>query len=233
MNDESKKENNKEFYKLLWQSEFNNLISTKDLTSTIFYSLIKDMDDVKLKNKEYMDLYLCEKLYSTLLPGLESLSKNVEKLMTFSGKESQEEVSRFNACNYLAEFLMRNNPKYGKNQETHKKFLIYTRKERKTRMTRNNLKPISDKIEKIYKEAKIKINKTNIKNFVQKIDVKLDLDNGSGEGGLASKYDWIEHFRVYKDDQEISLSSFLEAFNKAVLEIHDIDEKMLESLLRA
>ena len=87
---------NKDFYKLLWQSEFSNLISTKDLTSTIFYSLIKDMDDVKLKNKEYMDLYLCEKLFSTLLPGLESLSKNVEKLMSYSGKEGPAEVSRFN-----------------------------------------------------------------------------------------------------------------------------------------
>ena len=226
MNEEISKEN-KDFYKLLWQSEFSNLISTKDLSSTIFYSLIKDMDDVKLKNKEFMDLYLCEKLFSTLLAGLESLSKNVEKLMTYSDKEGKAEVSRFNACNYLAEFLMRNNPKYGKNQETHQKFLKYTRKERKTRMAKNNTKSISTKIEKIYKDAKIKINKMNITNFVTKVDGKLELD-----GYLPSKYDWIEHFRVYKDDQEISLHSFLEAFNKAVLEIHEIDEKMLEILLQ-
>ncbi len=186
------------------------------------------MDDVKLKNKEYMDLYLCEKLFSTLLPGLESLSKNVEKLMTYSSNESQDEVSRFNACNYLAEFLMRNNPKYGKNQETHQKFLKYTRKERKTRMAKNNTKSITEKIEKIYKAEKIKINKTNIKTFATKLDGKLDLD-----GYLPTKYDWVEHFRVYKDDQEISIKEFLEAFNKAVLEIHEIDEKMLETLLQA
>lgn len=224
MDDEN---NNKDYYKLLWQSEFNNLISTKDLTSNIFYSLIKDMDDVKLKNGEYMDLYLCERLFSTLLPGLESLSKNVEKIMNFSGNEGTSEVARFNACNYLAEFLMRNNPKYGKNQDTHYKFLKYTRKERKTRMVKGNTRALEGKIEKIFKSEKEKIIKVNLKEFVTKLDKILDL-----EGYLPDKYDWLEHFRVYKDRQEISLSSFLEAFNKAILEIHEIDEKMLNILLQ-
>lgn len=219
---------NKDYFKLLWQSEFDNLITNKDLSSEIFYSVIKDMGDLKLKNKEYMDLYLCEKLFSTLLPGLESLSKTIEKLMTYSGKEGQSEISRFNACNYLAEFLMRNNPKYGKNKETHEKFLKYTRKERKTRMAKDNTKYISSKVEKVYKKENKKINKMNITDFVTYLDKNLDL-----QGHLPSKFDWVEHFRVYKDDQEITLQSFTEAFNKAVLEIHEIDEKMLEELLKA
>jgi len=91
-----------------------NLITTKELTSEIFYSLVEGMDYTVLENNEFMDLYLCENLFSTLLPALESLSKNAEKLIYYSDKEESDEIKRFNPCNFLAEFLMRNNPRYGK-----------------------------------------------------------------------------------------------------------------------
>merc|ERR1711957_740904 len=101
MNNENKTDD--DYYLLLFQSEFSNLISTKEMTSEIFYSLIEEMDDVTLNNNEFMDLYLCENLFSTLLPGLESLSKSVEKLMFYSNKEDEREVNRFNPCNFLGE----------------------------------------------------------------------------------------------------------------------------------
>lgn len=216
-----------DYYLLLFQSEFSNLISTKEMTSDIFYSLIQSMDDVMLKNNEFMDLYLCEKLFSTLLPGLESLSKNVEKLMFYSGKEDEREVNRFNPCNFLAEFLMRNNPKYGKNLELNEKFLIYTRKERKRRMIEkdSNSNNMNEKVTKIYNKKKVILNKTNILKFVEEMDKELNLKN------QLPHYQWIEFFRVYKDNQEIPLSNFLNAFKSAVLELHDIDEKMTQSLL--
>ena len=152
---------NAEYSQLLFQSELSNLVSNKELSSVIFYSLLENIKDpkVKLANGEDMDLYLCENLFSTLLPGLESLAKTSEKLIYFSSKEDEKEVNRFNPCNFLAEFLMRNNPKYGKNKETHEKFLRYTRKERKSRMIATGQENMFNKVTKIFNEKKEKLNK--------------------------------------------------------------------------
>ena len=216
---------NDDHYMLLFQSKFTDLISTKEMTSEIFYSLIEGLSDQKLENTEYMDLYLCENLFSSLLPGLESLAKTAEKLIYYSEKEDENEVKRFNPCNFLAEFLMRNNPRYGQNTETHNRFLKFTRKERKNRMIGDVQEKLFSKVREVYKSEKIILNKLSIKEFVRKVDKNLNLKN------TLDKYDWVEHFRALKDDQIISLDDFLKAFHKAVLEIHEVTEEMVNQLL--
>lgn len=218
---------NADYCLLLFQSELSNLVSNKELSSSIFYSLLDKNDtNQKLANGEFMDLYLCENLFSTLLPGLESLAKTSEKLIYFSDKEDEKEVNRFNPCNYLAEFLMRNNPRYGKNKETHEKFLRYTRKERKSRMIITKQDVMFNKVTNIYNQYNTTLNKMNIEKFVQKVDEELELNNS------LSTWEWLEHFRVYKDNQTITLEEFLKAFKLAVLDLHQIDEAKINNLLQ-
>ena len=76
-----------------------------------------------------------------------------------------------------------------------------------------------------FNSKNIKLNKLNIENFIQELDQTLNLKDS------LIKWEWLEYFRVYKDNQTIVLDEFLKAFKLAVLDLHQIDEEMLKKLL--
>ena len=81
------------------------------------------------------------------------------------------------------------------------------------------------KVTNVYNNENVSLNKLNIEKFVQKVDQELNLNNS------LIQWEWLEYFRVYKDNQTISLDEFLKAFKLAVLDLHQIDESMLQKLL--
>ena len=81
------------------------------------------------------------------------------------------------------------------------------------------------KVTEIFNSKNTKFNKLNIEQFVESLDKELGLKD------CLKTWEWLEYFRVYKDNQTISLEEFLKAFKKAVLDIHEIDENTLKMLL--
>ena len=82
-----------------------------------------------------------------------------------------------------------------------------------------------EKVTNVYNRSKINLNKLNIEKFVDQLDKDLNLNKS------LNQWEWLEYFRVYKDNQTISLEEFLKAFKLAVLDLHQIDESMLQKLL--
>ena len=95
---------------------------------------------MRIVEKEDADLYLSKVLYPVLLMGLEELAAQIEKMQT---EVDPRVKSRFNACAYLAEYLMRNNPKFNpeKTKDLTDLYAHYAEKEKieRTLMARKSL----------------------------------------------------------------------------------------------
>ena len=66
---------------------------------------------------EHFDIYLATTIYPVLVPGLEELSREIDRLVSDEQEKDLDIKERFNPCIFLAEYLMRNNPKYGNKNE--------------------------------------------------------------------------------------------------------------------
>ena len=95
---------------------------------------------------EHFDIFLAREIYPVLVPGLEELSREVDRLRTggADGTVDQAILERFNPAIFLAEYLMRNNPNHGQELEYGKVFVEQARIE---------------KIRRFFKDAKQKLYK--------------------------------------------------------------------------
>jgi len=82
---------------------------------------------------EHFDIYLAKEIYPVLVPGLEDLSREIDRLVSSEEGEIDDTIKqRFNPCIFLAEFLMRNNPNTNKDEtlEYSATFIKYARIEK-------------------------------------------------------------------------------------------------------
>ncbi len=118
------------FYKTLLHPD------KSDVKGEHFFHVFAKKKWSKLVGKEDADLYLSRTLYPVLLTGLEDLAAQIEKMQS----ETDPRVRcRFNACAYLAEYLMRNNPKYNpeKTKDLIKLYAQFAKKEKIERVLQN------------------------------------------------------------------------------------------------
>ena len=94
---------------------------------------------------EHFDIFLANKIYPALVPGLEELSREIDRLVNAEEGEIDQSIKdRFNPCIFLAEYLMRNNPQHGNKSEYTEQFIKFARMEKIRRF-------FNSKKQKIYK----------------------------------------------------------------------------------
>ena len=131
---------------------------------------------------EHFDIYLAKQIYPCLVPGLEELSREIGRLVSAEEREIDESIKqRFNPCIFLAEYLMRNNPKHGTKLEYTDHFIKYARIEKIRRF-------FNTKKQKIYKHFCIQpyqanFTKKHIKEYIQALDGFLQM-----EGNLVNNF---------------------------------------------
>uniref|UniRef100_A0A7S3MXZ6 Uncharacterized protein n=1 Tax=Strombidium inclinatum TaxID=197538 RepID=A0A7S3MXZ6_9SPIT len=157
---------------------------------------------------EHFDIYLAKEIYPALVPGLEELSREIDRLVNSEEGEIDDSIKqRFNPCIFLAEYLMRNNPNHGAKLQYSQTFREYARIEKIRRF-------FQMKKQKIYKHFCIQpyqanFTKRHIKDYVQALDGFLQMD-----GKLIANFKYEPHYEEVGMEENVQFEDLYEVLTK-------------------
>ena len=143
-----------------------------------------------------------------LVPGLEDLSREIDRLVNAEEGEIDQSIKdRFNPCIFLAEYLMRNNPMHGNPNDYQELFAKYSRLEKIRRFFNN-------KKQRIYKHFCVQpyqanFTKAKVKEYIASLDSFLQM-----QGKLVKHFNWKPHFEHLKPTDSLQFEDLYDVLWK-------------------
>ena len=112
--------------------EADDMASYSDEATGLVKTLLRVQNNiVPIPNgTEHFDIYLAKEIYPVLVPGLEELAREIDRIIESEDEIDLKIIQRFNPAIFLAEYLMRNNPRHGTQLEYTEMFHKYARIEK-------------------------------------------------------------------------------------------------------
>lgn len=161
---------------------------------------------VKLPGKkEHFDMYLSRTVFPVLTAGMEELAREIQRFKDKDEAELGNSLGRFNPCCFLAEYLMRNNPRHGASLEFQDAFDKYSRLEQIRRIFILKKAKISKHFD--MQPYKGNFKQENVPTYIESLDSYLQMG-----GKLVKHFPWKNWVQVSGDHLEFS--EFYEGLSK-------------------